>query len=316
MNNTPARVKRKNYVCNKPKSIFQQISSFAVLSVLLLNIFLIPLPTQAKVRKTLVSSSIVISQAYSGGGSSGSTTTYMNDYVELKNIAATPQSLNGLSLMYGSATGQFGSSSGNIFALPNVTLQPGQYYLIQLGPTGTGGSSFPVAVDAMTINLNMAAGSGKVALTNGLAANSCGATATPCTLPNAQIVDLVSWGTANNAEGGAATNGGAALTSSQGNVRKGAGCTETDNNNNDFDVISAPVPRNSLSTLNPCGGGGQTNPTGTGAANPSSVNAGGNTLLTVTVTPGTNPASSMLAVSGNLSAIGGSAAQTFFDNGE
>ena len=38
-------------------------------------------------------------------------------------------------------------------------------------------------------------------------------------------------------------------------------------------------------------GGGETDPTGVGAANPGSVPAGANTLLTVAVTPGTNPAS-------------------------
>jgi hypothetical protein len=38
-------------------------------------------------------------------------------------------------------------------------------------------------------------------------------------------------------------------------------------------------------------------------------------LLKVTVTPGANPASTGLAVTGNLSAIGGSATQSFFDDG-
>ena len=63
------------------------------------------------------------------------------------------------------------------------------------------------------------------------------------------------------------------------------------------------------------GGGGSTNPSGVGAANPNSVLAGAQTLLTVTVTPGTNPTSTGLAVSANLSAIGGSSVQNFFDNG-
>src|SRR3989442_420228 len=58
-----------------------------------------------------------------------------------------------------------------------------------------------------------------------------------------------------------------------------------------------------------------TSPTGTGAANPSSVAAGSATLLTVNVTPGANPTSTNLAVAGNLSSIGGSATQQFFDDG-
>jgi uncharacterized protein len=61
--------------------------------------------------------------------------------------------------------------------------------------------------------------------------------------------------------------------------------------------------------------GGPTNPTLTSAASPASVVAGNQTLLSVTVSPGTNPASTGLAVSANLTAIGGSATQTFADDG-
>ncbi len=198
------------------------------------------------------STTIVISQAYGGGG--GTSGTYSADYVELKNISSTPQSLNGLSIMYGSASGQFGSTAGNVQALPDVTLQPGQYFLIQLGTVGSGGAAVPNP-DFTNTTTNMAAGSGKVALvTSAFAANTCGATATPCALPNANIIDLVSWGAANNAEGGAPTNGGAALTSTQGNVRKSAGCTDTDNNNADFDIVTNPVPRNTSTAAAPCSG--------------------------------------------------------------
>jgi DNA/RNA endonuclease G (NUC1) len=58
-----------------------------------------------------------------------------------------------------------------------------------------------------------------------------------------------------------------------------------------------------------------TNPSGTGNANPNSVLPGASSTLTVAVTPGTNPASSGLAVTADLSAIGGSATQQFFDDG-
>jgi predicted extracellular nuclease len=68
-------------------------------------------------------------------------------------------------------------------------------------------------------------------------------------------------------------------------------------------------------SLTPTAGGGSTNPSGVGAANPSTVAQGGSTLLTVTVTPGTSPPSTGLAVTGDLTSIGGSATQTFFDDG-
>lgn len=62
-------------------------------------------------------------------------------------------------------------------------------------------------------------------------------------------------------------------------------------------------------------GTGATNPSATGAANPATVEAGSQTLLTVNVTPGTNPISTGIVVTGNLSQIGGAANQQFFDDG-
>ena len=195
------------------------------------------------------STTLVISQVYGGGGATSGTPTYLKDYVELKNISSSPQSLNGLSIYYGSATGQFASSATNAFALPNVTLNPGQYFFVEFGSVGTVGGAFPVVPDASTTNLSMSGTNGKVALVNGLPANSCGATATPCTLPNAQIIDVVSYGTANNGEGGTAVP---VLSTTTGAVRKSNGCTDTDNNLNDFDVVTAPVPRNTATTAAPC----------------------------------------------------------------
>jgi 2',3'-cyclic-nucleotide 2'-phosphodiesterase (5'-nucleotidase family) len=60
--------------------------------------------------------------------------------------------------------------------------------------------------------------------------------------------------------------------------------------------------------------GGQTSPTGIGSAVPASVTNGQTTLLTVAVTPGVNPASSGLSVTADLSVVGGSAAQAFYDD--
>lgn len=60
----------------------------------------------------------------------------------------------------------------------------------------------------------------------------------------------------------------------------------------------------------------QTNPVVTnGTATPSTLEQGQQTLLTVEVTPGANPTSTGITVIGNLSVIGGSATQEFFDDG-
>ena len=61
--------------------------------------------------------------------------------------------------------------------------------------------------------------------------------------------------------------------------------------------------------------GGSTDPSGAGAADPAVVDAGETTLLTMSVTPGANPTSTGLAVTADLTAIGGSATQPFFDDG-
>ena len=241
------------------------------------------------------STTIVISQAYGGGG--GATGTYLYDYVELHNISNVTQSLTGFSIQYGSSTGQFASTAGNLYAFPAGTSIPaGGYFLIQCSGAGTAGAALPVTPDLITPNLTMSGTNGKVALANQATTLSCGATATPCTLPNAAIIDLVAWGTANNAEGGTSVNNGVAITSVQGSVRKTLGCTDTDNNNADFDVITAPVPRNSASSVNICGGGSPslsataltafgnicTNTT----AGPNSFTITGSTLSTANVTVG------------------------------
>ena len=65
------------------------------------------------------------------------------------------------------------------------------------------------------------------------------------------------------------------------------------------------TPSISVTILSP------TAPTGSGSASPSSVPAGGTTQLTVNLTSGSNPPSSGLSVTGDLSAIGGGSAEVF-----
>lgn len=61
--------------------------------------------------------------------------------------------------------------------------------------------------------------------------------------------------------------------------------------------------------------GGSSSPSGAGSANPNNANVGDPVLLTVSVTPGTSPTSTGLAVAGNLANIGGPTTQSFFDDG-
>jgi uncharacterized protein len=255
------------------------------------------------------SPNLVISQLYGAGGNSGAVLN--EDYIELFNRGASPQSVNGWSVQYTSSTGTGNFGTAGLTALPNATVPAGGYLLIGEA-TGTNGSALPTP-DA-TGTINMAAGAGKVALVSDATALGCNGSSTPCSAAQAaRIVDLVGYGSGTNYfEGSGPTPTISATTAA---FRAQHGCQDTDDNAADF-ATGAPAPRNSSTAPNPCGGGGApTSPAVSGAASPASVDAGATTLLTARVTPGTNPASSGLAVTGDLSSLGGSATQTFYDDG-
>jgi hypothetical protein len=195
-----------------------------------------------------------ISQVYGGGG--GSTGTYLRDYVEIFNSGGTAVNIGGWTLEYGSATGNWGSSSGNIFTFPaNTTIQPYQFLLVEAGSSGTAGTALPVTADfsTATTGFSMSGTSGKVALFStgtGNANVACGAEAA------GTLVDKVSYGTANCAEGAAVP----ALTTTTGAIRRNDGCMDTDNNVGDFIIVTNPVPRNSTSFNTSCGGNAVLNP--------------------------------------------------------
>ena len=182
---------------------------------------------------------IVINEVYGGGGAA--TSVFKNDFVELTNIGTTTVSLNGGSLQYASAGGTFNSYA----ALPNITLSPGQKYLIEMVPSSpnTAGANLPTADFQVTSNIsfsngnsysggfNMAAGAGKVALANNTTQVS-GPTAS-------NVVDFVGYGSsASQSEGGSPTASPSATTS----VSRISG--DTDNNSVDFSV-GTPTPQNS-----------------------------------------------------------------------
>src|SRR5687768_11143592 len=72
---------------------------------------------------------MVISQVYGGGGNASA--PYKNDYVELFNAGTATASLTGWSIQYASAAGTFSSANNAVTALSG-SVEPGQYYLVQL----------------------------------------------------------------------------------------------------------------------------------------------------------------------------------------
>jgi len=200
------------------------------------------LPAAVAPALAVVSPNLVISEVYGGGGNAGATHTH--DYIELYNRGAAPATLNGLSLQYASATGtgNFGANTGQLTELPDATLAPGQYFLVQEAG-GTTGVALPPPnhVDPTPINLSGTAG--KVALVSGTTSLGCnGSTGQPCA-PAAlsRIIDLVGYGNANLFEGPGAAPG---LSSTTAAIRAAGGATDTDNNAADF-AAGAPDPDSS-----------------------------------------------------------------------
>ncbi|CAN7491850.1 ExeM/NucH family extracellular endonuclease [Pseudoduganella sp. LjRoot289] len=182
---------------------------------------------------------VVISQVYGAGGNgSGATAAVLkNDFIELFNRSSAPVSLAGWSVQYASAAG----SSWAPTALSG-TLQPGQFYLIQLA-AGAGGTASTVAPDK-TNGTAMAGAAGKVALSNSTAA------LTGTNPSGAAVVDFVGYGaTANFYEGSAPTGNLGNLLAAR---RNNNGCDDSNDNSADF-TLGEPAPRNTL-VIQACGG--------------------------------------------------------------
>ena len=141
----------------------------------------------------------------------------------------------------------------------------------------------------------MSGTAGKVALVGSV-------TALGGTCPGgASIADFVGYGTgASCFEGSGPTP---TLSNTTAAIRVDPG---VDTNDNALDFREgAPTPHNVTGIP----------PSGVGRAMPAAVQSGGSSRLTVTVTPGAVPAAPSVAVTADLSPIGGPGLQTFYDDG-
>jgi len=216
--------------------------------LLLLGFLAVAVAGPAKPAAAL-SSSVVISQVYGGGGNTGA--SYTHDFIELFNRGSSTFDLTGLSVQYASATGtgSFGASSAQLTELPSMSLDPGQYLLIQEASNAPVGSPLPTADVFDGSPISMAAAAGKVALVSGITSLGCNGGSTPCgSSALARIIDLVGYGDANFYEGAGPAAAPSASTSA---LRKANGCRETDNNGADF-AVGTPTPRTALSPFNVC----------------------------------------------------------------
>jgi predicted extracellular nuclease len=178
-----------------------------------------------------VSTDVVISQVYGGGGNSGA--TYQNDFVELYNRSSSPVSLTGWSINYAATTGTSWTNKLNLTG----TIAAHGYFLIKLASNAAVGALLPTA--DLTGTINMSGTAGKVALAN-VTTTLTGS----CPL-GSTVVDFVGYGSTTDCREGSANAPGLTSTTS---ISRMCGYTDhnkdTDQNGTDF-VLDAPNPRNS-----------------------------------------------------------------------
>jgi predicted extracellular nuclease len=241
----------------------------------------------------------IISQIYGAGGNSGAVLNA--DYVEIFNPTGSTLTLNNYSIQYASAGG---TTISTVTVLPaTITLAPGQYYLIAAS-AGANGAALPVTPDLPDTNIAFGASAGKVYLVSSTTrlASACG------NLSDPTLVDFIAYGSGTNCALGTAAP---APSTTKADLRTNV-CTVTNNSGAEF-TAQTPAPHNSTSMAFVCGA--PTPLAVTALATPSTVYAGTSTLLTATVTPATQPTSTGIAVIADLSSLGGSTAQTLYDDG-
>jgi predicted extracellular nuclease len=229
-----------------------------------------------------ISTTVVISEFRVRGPNGGS-----DEFIDLYNLSSSPVNVGGWKVKGSNAAGTIGTRA----TIPTGTiLGPGCHYLLTNSSMSGGPYSGLVPGDQT--------------YTTGITDDG----GIAVTLANDTIVDQVGMSAGSAFKEGTplASLGSSNLNRSYERKPGGLSSTiDTDNNSSDFQLISPSNPQNRTST---CLGG-------VGAANPPAILVGGSTLLTVAVTPGTNPPSTGLTVTSDLTPIGGSAAQPFFDNG-
>jgi DNA/RNA endonuclease G (NUC1) len=177
----------------------------------------------------------------------------------------------------------------------DIGLQNATYF------TSAGGSFDIAAIEEVMIK---AAGSGAAGVTgsiHALAGGTAGAQFTSTAVPK-----LIATGQSGTGQFVFANNSTQSINDFDGTDATGAATGLT---------FGAGNNANNTAYINSLRGVTSTAPSGTGTASPNSVLAGASTLLTVNVTPGTNPTSTGLAVTADLSSIGGSASQAFSGGG-
>ena len=199
------------------------LSSFMTLTMI---VGLITVPV--KEVKAEKASGVVISEVYGGGGNFGS--KYKNDFIELYNPTDADINIDGWKIEYAAKAGSFAGTSN--FTILSGVIKGNGYYLIQEAKGAAGTDELPDP-DIKDGKIAMGGSDCKVRLVDN----------------NAQVIDLVGVGAANEAEGNATAKGMGNTLSVQRKDNDGSnnGITngwDTNNNENDF-YAQEPTPRSS-----------------------------------------------------------------------
>ena len=181
-------------------------------------------------------SHIVINAIYGGGNNTGA--IYSNDFVELFNPSTNADTLTNWSV-------QYASNAAVSWAIQSFTtiIPAGGYYLLQFNGGVGIAPSLPTADVIGTTNLN--ATGGKVALVN------CSTGLYGDDVTGISTIDFVGYGTTAT---GFETLPAPTPSNKKCLIRINAGCTDLNDNSNDFVTSAVYVPHNSLSPVNICGG--------------------------------------------------------------
>lgn len=190
------------------------------------KVYTYTLTAKAPEENPVINSTIIISQAYGGGGNSGA--TYKNDFIELYNTTDQDINLTGYVLFYASATNNF-SNDDQYKVVLSGTIKAKSFYLIQAA-AGNGGTADLPTPDA-TCTISMGSSGFKLAL--------CNSSDVPTDSNSANVVDFVGCGNdVNDFETSKAPTPSNTLAIVRQQLR------DTNNNGADF-VTAEPNPRNS-----------------------------------------------------------------------
>src|SRR5665647_742494 len=170
-----------------------------------------------------VSTNVVISEVYGGGGNSNA--IWKNDFVELYNRSDADVDVSGWAVQYYSAAGTTATNTTNLTG----AVAPHHAYLVQMS-AGSGGTLSLPTPDVIG-TAAMAAGSGRIDLR---------------LADTTTVVDRVGYGTATTFEGSPAP--GLSNTTS---ATRNSPCVDTDNNAADFRATD-PTPENSAVDMPGC----------------------------------------------------------------